>query len=128
MAQNSEKIVRYLRSEATSLSDNNIQDIINAKNLMKYPREVVSQLINIELISSTKTNQKNKVSINNVNYFEVLPNELKKLGRLKIQSSSSSYTVKKSTSPIDNTSKREDNLEKLMKNIKRLAPILLSLF
>ena len=35
MTQNSEKIIRYLRSDATPLSDDNIQDIINARNSMK---------------------------------------------------------------------------------------------
>ncbi|CAG8553263.1 4103_t:CDS:2 [Cetraspora pellucida] len=105
MAQNSEKIVQYLQSDATPLSDDKIQDIINARNLMKqHQKKVVSQLINIGSISSTKTNQKKK-----------------------IQSSSSSYAVKKNASPIDNTSRRKDDLEKLMKDTKRLASILLSL-
>src|SRR5205085_4218444 len=91
MTQNSEKIIRYLRSDATPLSDDNIQDIINARNSMKRaseamaikykistrrvyqiwrenhppidPREVVSQPINIGSISSSKkASQKNKVN------------------------------------------------------------------
>ncbi|CAG8713031.1 3595_t:CDS:2, partial [Cetraspora pellucida] len=66
-------------------------------------REVVLQPINIGLILSTKTNQK------------------------KIQSSSSSCAIKKSTSSIDNTLRSKDDLEKLMKDIKRLASILSSL-
>ncbi|CAG8498486.1 3871_t:CDS:2, partial [Cetraspora pellucida] len=127
MAQNSKKIVRYLRSDATPLSDDNIQDIINARNSMKHPREVVSQLINIRSISSTKTNQKKKVSINNVNHFEVLPNESEKLRQSKIQSSSSSRAIKKSISPINNTSRRKNDLEKLIKDTEKLAPMCLSL-
>ncbi|KAF0519693.1 hypothetical protein F8M41_016497 [Gigaspora margarita] len=87
---------------------------------------MVSQPINIGSISSTKTNQKNKVSINNVNHFKILSNKSEKLERSKIQSSSSLHAVKKSTSLIDNTSRRKDNLEKLIKDTKRLASILSS--
>ncbi|CAG8841482.1 24899_t:CDS:2, partial [Gigaspora margarita] len=42
MSQNSEKVVRYLRSDATPLSDNNIQDIINARNSMKRASEAIA--------------------------------------------------------------------------------------
>src|SRR5436190_6667203 len=42
MTQNFEKIVRYLRSDATPLSDGNIQDIINARNLMKRASETMA--------------------------------------------------------------------------------------
>ncbi|CAG8652852.1 4238_t:CDS:1 [Paraglomus occultum] len=42
MTQNSEKIIRYLRSDATPLSDNNIQDIINARNSMKRASEAMA--------------------------------------------------------------------------------------
>ncbi|CAG8766396.1 31265_t:CDS:1 [Gigaspora margarita] len=122
MTQNSEKIVRYLRSDATPLLDNNIQDIINARNLMKHaseamtikykiltthvyqiwrdnyppidPREVVSQPINIGTILLLwsnnpkgllkKASQKNKIN-----------NETMELIQPKIQSSTSSYAVKK---------------------------------
>ncbi|CAG8808349.1 9970_t:CDS:1, partial [Dentiscutata erythropus] len=63
----------------------------------------------------------------NVNHSEVLPDKSAEMGRPKIQSSTSSRAVKKSTSPTDNTLRRKNDLEKLMKNTKRLAPILLSL-
>ncbi|RHZ87119.1 hypothetical protein Glove_40g45 [Diversispora epigaea] len=141
MTQNSEKIIRYLRSDATPLSDDNIQDIINARNSMKRaseamaikykistrrvyqiwrenhppidPREVVSQPINIGSISSKKASQKNKVN-----------NETIELTKTKIRSSTSPCVIKKnSTSSIDNTSKIEADLEKLMKYTDRLAPI-----
>lgn len=36
-------MARYLRSDATSLSDNDIQDIINAKNLMNRAAEVMAK-------------------------------------------------------------------------------------
>ncbi|CAJ0630226.1 10735_t:CDS:2 [Entrophospora sp. SA101] len=42
MTQNSEKIIRYLRSDATPLSDDNIQDIINARNSMKRASEAMA--------------------------------------------------------------------------------------
>ncbi|RIB21297.1 hypothetical protein C2G38_2176996 [Gigaspora rosea] len=154
MTQNFEKIVRYLRSDATSLSVDNIQDIINTRNSMKRAseaitikykistrrvyqiwrdnhlpidsREVVSQPINIGLISllrsndpkglSKKASQKNKIN-----------NETMELTQPKIQSSTFLCAVKKRVSFIDNTSKKKSDLEKLMKDTKRLAPILLSL-
>ncbi|CAG8583175.1 7533_t:CDS:1, partial [Dentiscutata heterogama] len=40
--RNSEKKVRYLQSDATPLSDDNIQDIINAKNSMKRASEAMA--------------------------------------------------------------------------------------
>src|SRR6185436_15555398 len=131
MTQNSEKIIRYLRSDAIPLSDDNIQDIINARNSMKRaseamaikykistrrvyqiwkenhppidPREMISQPINIESISSTKkNNQKKKVSINNVetkpycsviNHSEVLSDESVKVVQPKIRNSTSPRAV-----------------------------------
>ena len=36
-------MVRYLRSDATSLSDEDIRDIINAKNLMNRASEVMAK-------------------------------------------------------------------------------------
>ncbi|CAG8677930.1 28752_t:CDS:1, partial [Dentiscutata erythropus] len=42
MTQNSEKIIRYLRSDTTPLSDDNIQDIINARNSMKRESEAMA--------------------------------------------------------------------------------------
>ncbi|CAG8496462.1 3954_t:CDS:2 [Dentiscutata heterogama] len=39
---NSEKKVRYLRSDATPLSDDNIQDIINTRNSIKYALEAIA--------------------------------------------------------------------------------------
>ena len=42
MTQNSEEIIQYLWSDATSLSDDNIQDIINARNLMKHASEAMA--------------------------------------------------------------------------------------
>ncbi|RIB13190.1 hypothetical protein C2G38_2198542 [Gigaspora rosea] len=63
----------------------------------------------------------------NVNHSEVLPDKSAEMGRPKIQSSTSSHAVKKSASSIDNTSKRKADLEKLIKDTERLAPMLPSL-
>ncbi|CAG8444199.1 7642_t:CDS:2 [Dentiscutata heterogama] len=40
--RNSEKKVRYLQSDATPLSDDNIQDIINARNSIKHASEAMA--------------------------------------------------------------------------------------
>ncbi|CAG8536777.1 2875_t:CDS:1, partial [Dentiscutata erythropus] len=163
MTQTSEKIVRYLRSDATPLSDDNIQDIINARNSMKRaseamaikykistrrvyqiwrdnhppidPREVVSQPINIGSISLLRSNdpkglsknvsQKNK--INNETMELTQPKMSQRLKAQLPQSSTSLCAVKKRVSSIDNTSKRKSDLEKLMKDTERLAPIFPSL-
>ncbi|CAG8807814.1 3919_t:CDS:1 [Gigaspora margarita] len=90
------------------------------------PRELVSQPINIGSISSTKTNRKNKVSINKAIHSEVLPNESVELTQPKIQSFTSPRVVKKSVSS-DNTSRRKSDLEKLLKDTEKLAPICPSL-
>ncbi|CAG8807494.1 5381_t:CDS:2, partial [Cetraspora pellucida] len=63
----------------------------------------------------------------NINHFEVLPDKSAEMGQSKIQSSTSSCAIKKSVSSIDNTSKRKADLEKLMKDTEKLAPILPSL-
>ncbi|RHZ85401.1 hypothetical protein Glove_66g27 [Diversispora epigaea] len=119
----------YVRKAVKEYSDDNIQDIINARNSMKRaseamaikykistrrvyqiwrenhppidPREMISQPINIESISSTKkNNQKKKVSINNVetkpycsviNHSEVLSDESVKVVQPKIRNSTSSH-------------------------------------
>ena len=77
--------------------------------------------------NSSNINSYKASLLTNVNHSEVLPDKSAEMGWPKIQSSTSSRAVKKSTSPIDNTSRRKDDLEKLMKDTKRLAPILPSL-
>ncbi|CAG8835790.1 30986_t:CDS:1, partial [Gigaspora margarita] len=77
-----------------------------------------------EHIVSPKTNKKKKVS--NAIHSEVLPNESVELSQPKIQSFTSPRVVKKSVSS-DNTSRRKSDLEKLLKDTEKLAPICPSL-
>ncbi|CAG8658225.1 4769_t:CDS:1 [Paraglomus occultum] len=81
----------------------------------------------MESISSAKTNWENKVSINDAIHSEVLPDKLAEMAKPKIQNSTSLHSVKKSDSSIDNTSRIKSDLEKLMKDTERLAPICPSL-
>ncbi|CAG8651437.1 4086_t:CDS:2, partial [Dentiscutata heterogama] len=61
MLQNSEKKVRYLQSDTTPLSDDNIQDIINARNSMKHSREeALRSNINILSLSENSNHDANK--------------------------------------------------------------------
>ncbi|RHZ78159.1 hypothetical protein Glove_167g26 [Diversispora epigaea] len=66
----------------------------------------------------------NLSSINDTIHSEVLSDKLAEIAQPKIRNSTSSHAVKKSsTSSINNTSKMEADLEKLMKYTDRLAPI-----
>ncbi|CAG8800663.1 21589_t:CDS:2 [Dentiscutata erythropus] len=153
---------RFLRSDATPLSDDNIRDIINAKNSMKCASEVMAKKYKI---SSRRVYQiwrnqeyptdhiyqiQNKQNINwdkeiddiynlyreeanRVLWDQPIPHSYSPYLRsntqsAQVQSNISRHEVtdsvkKSSTSSIDNTSKRKTDLEKLMKDTDRLAPI-----
>ena len=73
------------------------------------------------------TSGNNSSSINDTIHSEVSLDKSAEMTRPKIRSSTSSCAVKKSVSSIDNTSRRKSDLEKLIKDTKRLAPMCPSL-
>ncbi|CAJ0628501.1 391_t:CDS:1 [Entrophospora sp. SA101] len=73
------------------------------------------------------TSGNNSSSTNGAIHSEVLSDESVEVVQPKIRNSTSSHAVKKSASSIDNTSKRKSDLEKLIKDTKRLAPMCPSL-
>ncbi|KAF0506328.1 hypothetical protein F8M41_019142 [Gigaspora margarita] len=76
-----------------------------------------------QLLAKITTSDNNSSSINNINYSKILSNKSVKVVEPKIQNS---HLIKKSVSS-DNTFRRKVDLEKLMKDTERLAPICLSL-
>ncbi|CAG8542899.1 10290_t:CDS:2, partial [Dentiscutata heterogama] len=94
---NSEKKVRYLRSDATSLSDDNIQDIINTRNSMKRASEAMASKYKISTSKSTDSALEEDV---------VLDSKVKKTGERK----SRTETVRVSDF-ISSTESSEDVLD-----------------